>query len=96
MSIRKRIAMAWDILTGRMGYCVFRCEGGKPAKLVHSTMDQSELYATGKEAIRLMMKSDAATRIVVAIGSAEAAADTLMKIAPLMKAPVTVDRKDIN
>lgn len=95
MTLRKRIALAWAIITGRMGISVFRRSGGT-MKLVHSTIDESEMLQTSKVALRRVMKSESATRIVLAVGSAAMAAEILNEVAPLMKSPVHPDRKDIN
>lgn len=95
MSVYQRISLAWAIITGRRGYSVFQCNGCQTAKMLHCTMDQSELYATGRTAIKTMLKTDAAMNIIMAVGVENAAAE-IMKLAPLMKGPVITDPKDIN
>lgn len=95
MSIRKRLSLAWDIVTGRLGYSVFRSQPDGGSRLVHSTMDESQIYATGKAAIKIMLKSAAATHILITNSTAQAA-EEIMKLAPLMKGPINRDPRDIN
>lgn len=95
MTLRKRLSLAWHILTGRMGYSVFS-RHGETMKLVHSTLDESEMFEVGKVAIKSVMNSDVATHIVVAMGTAKSAAEVLSRVAPMMKGPIITDPKDIN
>jgi hypothetical protein len=88
--------MAIAVLRNDLGVCVYKSAGDNAVVLEHCTMDESQMMQVGKASILKVMKNDTATHVLMVMGSAQAAAGQILKMAPLMKGPVQRQREDVN